>query len=90
MALFASPAKQWLVQRGKGYSRPGIQRTKSEESVHHPALGLPSDPGKDVDEAVQEIKKEVEFRRRRGSKVTMPTGEELVKTLEDKLGRKIT
>ncbi|KAL9112682.1 MAG: hypothetical protein Q9227_002985 [Pyrenula ochraceoflavens] len=90
MAFFASPAKQWLDQRVKKHIQPGLQRSHSEESLHHPSLGLPSDPGRDVDEAVQEIKQEVETRRRRGSKVTMPTGEELVKTLEDKLGRKIT
>jgi lysophospholipid acyltransferase len=31
----------------------------------------------------------VEARRRRGSKVTMPTGQDLKRAVEDKLGRKL-
>jgi len=50
---------------------------------------LPSDPGRDIDEALQEIRLEVETRRRRGSRVSMPTGQELRRAVEDKLGRKL-
>ncbi|KAJ5715089.1 uncharacterized protein N7483_012270 [Penicillium malachiteum] len=54
-----------------------------------PTLGLPNDPERDFDEAVQEIKSEIESRRRRGSVVTMPTGEELKIAVEQKIGRKL-
>ncbi|KAI9847849.1 MAG: lysophospholipid acyltransferase [Sclerophora amabilis] len=47
------------------------KRTMSYESIEESTLmGLPSDPGKELDEAVQEVKDEVEARRRRGSKVS--------------------
>ncbi|EGD90377.1 lysophospholipid acyltransferase [Trichophyton rubrum CBS 118892] len=50
-------------------------------------LGLPNDLAQDVEDAVNEIKKEIETRRRRGSVVTMPTGAELRNVLEQKLGK---
>ncbi|DAA79374.1 TPA_exp: Uncharacterized protein A8136_0147 [Trichophyton benhamiae CBS 112371] len=50
-------------------------------------LGLPNDLAQDVEDAVNEIKKEIETRRRRGSVVTMPTGAELRNILEQKLGK---
>lgn len=60
----------------------------SQETVRPPTLGLPNDPERDFDEAVAEIKAEIEFRRRRGSVVTMPTGEELKIAVEQRIGRK--
>jgi lysophospholipid acyltransferase len=50
---------------------------------------LPNDPERDFDEAVQEIKAEIEARGRRGSVATMPTGEELKAAVEEKIGRKL-
>jgi lysophospholipid acyltransferase len=50
---------------------------------------LPNDPERDFDEAVQEIKSEIESRRRRGSAVNMPIGEDLKNAVEEKIGRKL-
>lgn len=52
-------------------------------------LGMPSDPAGDIDEAVQEIREEVEARRRRGHSINMPTGGEMKAAVEKKLGKKI-
>ena len=89
MALFASPAKPYLIQQLKARQtpRPGLARMESKE--RHPVLGMPDDPAKEVDEAIREIQEEVESRRRRGSKVTMPTGQELRAVVESKLGKKL-
>ena len=40
-------------------------------------LGLPDDPEREVQEAVEELREEVEVRRRGGAKIAMPTAEEL-------------
>ena len=61
-----------------------------EKETGHPLMGLPSDPGGDIDEAVQEIRAEVESRRRRGSKVGMPTGADMRAAVEEKIGKKIS
>jgi len=52
-------------------------------------MGLPSDPGRDIDEAVKEIKEEVEARRRRGTSASMPTGQNMKAAVEEKLGKKL-
>ena len=52
-------------------------------------MGLPSDPGKDIDEAVREIREEVEIRKRRGTSVSMPTGQDMKAAVEEKLGKKL-
>ena len=83
MAFFASPAKPYLaktlqhrnaVASGKD-ERPGMgRRTTSQGSVGsidgETVLGLPSDPARDFDEAMQEVKEEVEAIRSRGNRVT--------------------
>ncbi|RAL07759.1 lysophospholipid acyltransferase [Aspergillus homomorphus CBS 101889] len=93
IAFFASPAKAILVKklRVRGASRPPHgPRTASSESLQQPpTLGLPNDAMQEFDDAVQEIKAEIESRRRRGSVVTMPTGEELKIAVENKMGRKL-
>ncbi|PTU18708.1 hypothetical protein P175DRAFT_0518155 [Aspergillus ochraceoroseus IBT 24754] len=89
LAFFSSPAKSILVQKSPARSRPDIVRSTSTESLQEPTLGLPNDPIQEFDDAVQEIKAEIESRRRRGSVVTMPTGEELRAAVESKLGRKL-
>lgn len=87
--VFASPVKGYLVSQLKRRNRPHAPRTVSQETVGAPTLGLPADPERDFDEAVQEMKAEIESRRRRGSAVTMPTGEELKIAVEQKIGRKL-
>lgn len=96
MAFFASPAKGYLIRRlnsrnqKKGGGRVENERREHEEDRAHPLQGLPSDFTAEVDEAVEEIRREVEARRRKGSVgVSMPTGEEMRAAVEDKLGRKI-
>ena len=84
-----SPVKGYLVSNLKRRNRPHVMRTVSQETVRPPTLGLPNDPERDFDEAVQEIKTEIESRRRRGSAVTMPSGEELKVAIEQKIGRKL-
>ncbi len=85
MAFFASPARPWLDRRLEVRN----QREMEKEVRGHPLMGLPSDPGEDVQEAVREIRLEVEMRRRRGSLVGMPRGEEMRAAVEDKLGKKL-
>jgi lysophospholipid acyltransferase len=91
LAAFASfsPVKAYLVGQLKRRNRPHAPRTMSQETVRPPTLGLPNDPERDFDEAVAEIRAEIESRRRRGSVVTMPTGEELKIAVEQKIGRKL-
>jgi lysophospholipid acyltransferase len=89
MAFFASPAKLWLVQRLSKRNHTRIDQTPTQEPVAEPTLGMPVDPMGDIEEALTEIKQEVEARRRRGSKVTMPIGQELKVAVEQKLGRKL-
>ncbi|KAJ5701525.1 hypothetical protein N7488_009073 [Penicillium malachiteum] len=89
LLVFASPVKGYLIANLKRRNRPHVMRTVSQETVRPPTLGLPNDPERDFDEAVQEIKSEIESRRRRGSVVTMPTGEELKIAVEQKIGRKL-
>lgn len=52
-------------------------------------LGLPSDPAREVDEAVREIREEVERRRERGQSVSLPAGGDLKAAVEEKLGKKL-
>ena len=86
MALFASPAKPWLIEKLKKRNQNVLQ---PKEKAEHPLMGLPSDPAGDVDEAVIEIIEEVEARRRRGKSVSMPTGGDMKAAIEDKLGQNI-
>ena len=53
-------------------------------------MGLPEDPEGDVEEAVNEIKREVELRRQRGSKAGMPEGEEMKRAVEERIGKKLS
>ncbi|KIW15251.1 hypothetical protein PV08_05296 [Exophiala spinifera] len=89
MAFFASPAKRWLIAKLDKRNHPYLRKTLTQETNYPPSLGLPSDPGREIDEAIEEIRQEVETRRRRGSLVTMPTGESLKREIEARTGRKI-
>ncbi|KAM0646177.1 hypothetical protein ACHAO3_009037 [Verticillium nonalfalfae] len=69
MGFFASPGKQILKQGLESRQRrPGIQlgRTLSSDSLvgREPVLGVAADPERELDEAVQEIRAEVEARHR--------------------------
>lgn len=84
MAFFASPGKKFLIKQlekrnnglavNNGRSDFADKRTASQASLSASidgdgVLGLPNDPGKVFDEAMQEVIEEVQARRRRGSKV---------------------
>ena len=88
LAFFTSPGKAWLNQRAKARSKEKTRAENMKRGQKEPLLGLPEDPGRDVDEAVNEIKQEVELRQRKGSKIEMPTGDEMRKVIEEKLGKK--
>ncbi|KLU89375.1 membrane-bound O-acyltransferase domain-containing protein 1 [Magnaporthiopsis poae ATCC 64411] len=80
MAFFASPAKQVLRKKleerqakaagsngGKGRGAP-LQRISSTDSINRlPVLGISGDPAREVDEAMAELKSEIELRARRSS-----------------------
>ena len=96
MAFFASPAKAYLIHKLSARNkRSKIQLQSETERLEkgergHPLQGLPSDLTAEVDEAVEEIRREVELRRRSGGKsVSMPTGNEMRAAVEQKLGKKI-
>ncbi len=86
MAFFASPAKAWLIKKLKARNQSAIQ---PKEKTEHPLMGLPSDPGRDIDEAMKGIREEVETRRRRGTSVSMPMGQDMKIAVEEKLGKKL-
>ena len=97
IAFFASPAKPYLIrklkERNKGAAlkkvEDNVENRKNTENGEHPVmgLGLPSDPAREVDEAVKEIREEVERRRERGQSVSLPTGGDLKVAVEEKLGK---
>lgn len=77
-AFFASPARAFLKKRidersAKATNSLGMKKgwNVSQDSLagQEPLLGLPADPNKDFEEAVEEIKEEMQARRRRGEKV---------------------
>ena len=80
------------LQKQSPQGRPdmGARKTTHERAADgYGGLGLPDDPQREVEEAVEEIKEEVEMRRRRGSKITVPTGEEMRRMVEERLGKKL-
>lgn len=102
LAFFASPAKTFFTKKLKARNaRPSPTRTESDpgsasgtgsgtgkgKGNQTLALGLPDDPGRELDDAVQEIKDEIEMRNRRGSLVGMPSGEELKAKVEERVGK---
>ncbi|KAL5332345.1 MBOAT, membrane-bound O-acyltransferase family-domain-containing protein [Aspergillus crustosus] len=87
LIFFTSPAKGFLIRKLKTRGRPKVERSASTESIQEPTLGLPNDAFKEFDDAVHEIRYEIESRRRRGSVVTMPTGEDLKAAVEGRIGR---
>ena len=92
IALFNSPLKAQLIKQLKQYQKTAPPRPADLKwQISHdgsPILGMPSDPAAVVDEAVKEISEEVEMRRRKGSQVKMPQGEELVRELKGRVKEK--
>lgn len=79
LALFASPVKGWLIRTQKArvrkledrvraekivaeLKRPPIKREESH--IKGGMLGLPDDPGQDIDEIVNEVMNEMERKRK--------------------------
>ena len=89
MAFFASPAKAWLNKKLQMRNKRNMEKEVEGDGRGQPLMGLPSDPEEDVQEAVREIRQEVETRRKRGSVVGMPSGEEMRAAVEYKLGKKL-
>jgi lysophospholipid acyltransferase len=63
LAFFASPAKSYVRKMLEKKSREAggrLSRTTSAENLKEPVLGLSADPGKDINEAIQQFQVEVE------------------------------
>ncbi|KAI9697929.1 MAG: lysophospholipid acyltransferase [Candelina mexicana] len=89
MAFFASPAKPWLIKELRKRNAPAIQRTGSHESLNHPMMGLPNDPGQEFDEIVKEVREEVDARRRRGSRKSdsVSFDQDIKAAVQERLGK---
>lgn len=73
VALFASPAKKWLVKKLAARSRVlAQQRSLPKDVDEHPLMGLPSDLGEELDDAVREFKDETKGGRVRSAGVGVP------------------
>jgi lysophospholipid acyltransferase len=88
--FMVSPYKNVLAKRLKEYNKPvreGIQRTNStEDGIRKaPTLGLPDDPEQEMNEIVEEVKREIEERRRKGSVVKKG---DITKAVEEKVADK--
>lgn len=77
MAFFASPAKKYLKSKlDERAARAGVvkkdeprkagemHRSASTESLREPLLGISSDPQQELDDAINEIREEIEEKRR--------------------------
>lgn len=67
--FFLSPGKAWLkkqLEQRQGRASARLVRTVSTESLTggHPILGISTDPEGDVTEAIQEIRAEIEKKKR--------------------------
>lgn len=87
LAFFHSPGKTFLIKQLNKRNEPQVSQVASQDNSREPTLGLPNDPEKEIEEAMNEIKKEIEARKKGGSIVSMPTGDELNAAIEQKLGK---
>jgi lysophospholipid acyltransferase len=71
-AFFASPAKAYLAKtlNERSGAGAGLKKTYSRESLvgEEPVMGLPPDPQADLEEAVKEVRAEIEARQRKGTR----------------------
>ena len=97
LGFLASPGKSYLQKEiKKRSSRPSLARVHSQDGA--PMLGLPNDPEKEVSEAIEEIKQELERRKQEGQPVTndvkksiednLKVRDDVKKVVEDKFGIK--
>ncbi|KAL9093261.1 MAG: hypothetical protein Q9165_004002 [Trypethelium subeluteriae] len=97
LGFLASPGKSYLQKEiKKRTTRPKVERVQSQDS--QPVLGLPSDPEKEVNEAIEEIKQELEKRKQDGQPITndfkkvvednLRARDDVRKVVEDKFGIK--
>ena len=79
LAFFSKPGRAFLIKKieqhnnnenDKKRAAPCVAEVEEPHTPRSPVLGLPSDPEKEFEGAVQEIKAEIEARRRRGSATT--------------------
>jgi len=63
IAFFASPAKGYLIRDLKKRNKSVVSRAISHDSAGQPALGLPSDPAREIGEAVKDIASEISARK---------------------------
>lgn len=85
--FLASPGKAWLQKKVKarnGSGRPQLQKADSFENMSGATLGVPSEPGQEFDEMVDEIVEEV--RKRKGQQA-FPDAQELRRRVETALKR---
>lgn len=84
--FLVTPGKPFLQKQvKKRTTKPSLTRTESQESMHGTTLGVPSEPGQEFDEMVDEVL--VEIKRRKGS-AAIGDGVELRRLVEDALNRK--
>lgn len=88
-AFLGSPGKAWLSRKVKARqtTKPALGRSQSTESLQGATLGVPSEPGMEFDEMVDEVMEEV--KKRRGSKGG-PEGQELRRQVVEVLQRTIS
>lgn len=86
--FLATPGKAWLSKKVKARGgRPQLKKTDSYEHMSGATLGVPSEPGKEFDEFVDEIVEEV--KRRKGSQAAaIPDAQELRRRVEAALKSK--
>jgi lysophospholipid acyltransferase len=73
--FLATPGKSWLQQRVRARGgRPELKKSDSTDSLQGATLGIPSEPGREFDEMVDEIVEEV---KRRRPSASLPRGDEL-------------
>lgn len=56
MAFFASPAKEWLIKKLQVRNQRKVEKVVEGEESGTQLLGLPSNPGEDVLEAVKSVR----------------------------------
>lgn len=89
VAFFSSPAKSLFISQLTRRNKPLPVPSPAQEPNNPPTLGLPSDPPREVDDAVKEIRAEIESVRKSGESVAMPSGQELKSAVEGKIGKKL-
>ncbi len=90
MLFFASPAKAWLVHRANERRKAvPLKREVSQEGLaREPVMGLPNDPGEDLDEVLREVTGEVERTSGNGGRGTgSDMGQEVKDILRERTGK---